>query len=201
MELTSYLFTGFIPDGQVSPYTGQHGVIGRAAWQAAADPGMVSRRGVNVADERRILEELSPQESMRLLASVSLGRIVFTARALPAIRPVSHLVDGDSIIIRTDHNAAITSELRAEAGTIVAYEADAFNSDHHLGWSVVVVGAAHRVIDPDEASAYRRMLRPWISGDKDQVIAIHADMVTGFRLVAARPGDAVGAVGGDFRLP
>jgi hypothetical protein len=32
---------------------------------------------------------------MSLLASVPLGRIVFTARALPAIRPVSHLVDGD----------------------------------------------------------------------------------------------------------
>ena len=50
---------------------------------------------------------------MRLLASVSLGRIVFAARALPAIRPVNHLVDGDYVIICTDHNAAITSELRA----------------------------------------------------------------------------------------
>jgi hypothetical protein len=150
-----------------------------------------------VADERRVMEEVSPQESMRLLASVSLGRVVFTARALPAIRPVTHLVDGDNIIIRTGHNAAITSELRAEAGTIVAYEADAINSDQHLGWSVVVVGVAHRVIDPDEASAYRRMLRPWLDGDKDQVIAIHADMVTGFRLVAdaAGPSGALGTAG------
>ena len=148
-----------------------------------------------MADERRILEELSPQESMRLLASVSLGRVVFTARALPAIRPVTHLVDGDYVIIRTDHNAAIISELRAEAGTIVAYEADAINSDQHLGWSVVVVGVAHRVNDLDEASAYRRMLHSWVSGDKDQVIAIHVDMVTGFRLVPAGPGVALGAAG------
>jgi hypothetical protein len=41
------------------------------------------------------------------------------------------------------------------------------------------------VIDPDEAAVYRRALRPWVRGAKDQVIAIHADMVTGFRLVAA----------------
>jgi hypothetical protein len=34
---------------------------------------------------------------MRLLETVSLGRVAFTARALPAIRPVSHLVDGDHV--------------------------------------------------------------------------------------------------------
>jgi hypothetical protein len=121
---------------------------------------------------------------MRLLGSVSLGRIVFTAQALPAIRPVTHLVDGDHVIIRTDRNAAITSELRARVGTVVAYEADAIDMTEHLGWSVIVVGVAHRVIDPDEAAIYRQALRPWVSGAKDQVIAIHADVVTGFRMVA-----------------
>jgi len=109
---------------------------------------------------------------------------VFTARALPAIRPVTHLVDGDRVIIRTDRSAAIISELRARAGTVVAYEADAIDMTEHLGWSVIVVGVAHRVIDPDEAACYRRALRPWVVGAKDQVISIHADMVTGFRLVA-----------------
>ena len=116
---------------------------------------------------------------MSLLGSVSLGRIVFTARALPAIRPVCHLVDGDYVIIRTDRNAAITSELRA----------DAIDIAEHLGWSVIVVGVARRVIDPDEAAIYRRALRSWVSGAKDQVIAIHADMVTGFRLVADSSAD------------
>ena len=124
---------------------------------------------------------------MRLLGSVSLGRIVFSARALPAIRPVCHLLDGDHIIIRTDRDAAITSELRADAGTVVAYEADAIDMAEHLGWSVIVVGVAHRVIDPDEAAFYCQALRPWVSGAKDQVITIHADMVTGFRLVADGP--------------
>lgn len=139
---------------------------------------------MTATDEPRRLEELSPDECLRLLGSVSIGRVVFTARALPAVRPVCHLVDGDHIIIRTDHNAAITSELRAEAGTVVAYEADAIDMSEHLGWSVVAVGVAHRVIDPDEAALYRRALRPWVTGAKDQVIAIHADMLTGYRLVA-----------------
>jgi Pyridoxamine 5'-phosphate oxidase len=42
---------------------------------------------------------LTAAESWRLLAGVSLGRIVFTRRAMPAIRPVNHLVDDKTIII------------------------------------------------------------------------------------------------------
>jgi hypothetical protein len=141
-----------------------------------------------MADQRR-LEELSPAESMILLGSVSVGRIVFTARALPAVRPVNHLVDGDYVIIRTDIAAPITSQLRAGGATIVAYEADAIDPAEHLGWTVIVVGVAHRVIDPKEAAPYRRALRPWVVGTKDQVIAIHADMITGFRLIADDTAD------------
>jgi hypothetical protein len=160
--------------------------------------------GSPVADEYRRLEELSPRESMRLLSSVSLGRIVFTALALPAIRPVNHLVDGDYVIIRTESSSPITSELRSEPGSVVAYEADMIDPVEHLGWSVIVVGVAHRVIDPDEAAPYRRALRPWVVGAKDQVIAIHTDIVTGFRLVADHAArvstDGTAAAGRDLGL-
>jgi pyridoxamine 5'-phosphate oxidase-like protein len=148
---------------------------------------MEAENGFPVKDEFREfrrLEDLTPLQSMRLLGSVSLGRIVFTARALPAIRPVNHLVDGDYIIIRTDLSARITSELQPEAGSVVAYEADAIDPAERLGWSVIVVGVARRVTDVDKAAAYRRVLQPWVSGVMDQVIAIHTDIVTGFRLVA-----------------
>lgn len=133
--------------------------------------------------ERRRLEELSPRESMRLLGTVSLGRVAFTARALPAIRPVNHLIDGDHIIIRTDGAASITSALQAGTGSVVAYQADMIDYAQHLGWSVTVVGVAHPVTDPDQAAAWRQALRPWVTGTKDQVIAIHTDLITGFRLV------------------
>jgi hypothetical protein len=142
--------------------------------------------------ELRRLEELDPRESMRLLGSVPLGRIVFTARALPAVRPVSHLVDDDHVIVRADSGVAITSALRAEPGTVVAYEADAIDPADHLGWSVTVVGVAHQVTDPVAADAFRRALRHWADGANDQVISISPGTVTGFRLVA---GSAAGATG------
>jgi hypothetical protein len=150
---------------------------------------------IRVADEMRRLVELSPQESMRLLRSVSVGRIVFTARALPAIRPVCHLVDGDDIVIRADDGAPIVSALKSASGSVVAYEADAIDPAGQLDWSVTVVGVARRVSDPDEAAGYRRALRPWTRDAKDQVIAIHADVIRGLRLVAVTPTPTAGAPG------
>ena len=129
----------------------------------------------------RQLEALTREESLRLLASTSLGRVVFTHFALPAIRPVNHIVEGDKVIIRTHLGTMIASAVDG-TGTVVAYEADVIGPDDHLGWSVIVVGRANRVTDPGEITRYRHALRPWVSGDKDEVIVITADMVDGFRL-------------------
>jgi hypothetical protein len=107
--------------------------------------------------------------------------VVFTHLALPAIRPVNHIVEGDRIIIRTHMGATITSAVDG-TGTVVAYEADMIDPEDQLGWSVVVVGRANLVADPGEIARYQKALRPWVSGDMDKVIVITADMVDGFRL-------------------
>jgi Pyridoxamine 5'-phosphate oxidase len=135
--------------------------------------------------ELRRVEELSPQECLRLLGSISLGRIVFTARALPAVRLASHLVDGGHLILRADRDAVITSDHRAEVGTVVAYQADAIDPVEHVGWSATVVGVARQVTDPQAAAAYRLALPHWAGHHDDQVIAIQADLVSGFRLAAS----------------
>ena len=126
-------------------------------------------------------------EAMRLLGSVSFGRIVFTQHALPTIRPVNHvLVDGD-IVIRTHAGAALTSQAQQARGpgVVVAYEADAIDPDTHLGWSVTVTGYAQLVTDPHELVRYQGLLRPWVERTMDYAVRIRPDLVTGLRLVAA----------------
>ena len=130
----------------------------------------------------RKLEALTREESLRLLRSVSVGRLVFTHLALPAIRPVNHLVDGDQVVIRAYVGTAIGTAVAGNSGMVVAYEADAIDPDTHLGWSVIVVGRACR-LSGGEADEFRNLLRPWVEGGSDDVIAIRADMVDGFRLV------------------
>jgi nitroimidazol reductase NimA-like FMN-containing flavoprotein (pyridoxamine 5'-phosphate oxidase superfamily) len=132
-------------------------------------------------DKPRRLDELPRDESLRLLAGVPMGRIVFTVRALPAVRPVNHLVDGEDIIVRTHLGASVVSA--ATGGVVVAYEADSIDPVDRLGWSVVVTGVAELVQDPDEADRYRQLLRPWVNKAMDQVIRIRPEIVTGFVLV------------------
>lgn len=132
---------------------------------------------------QRRLEALPRAESLRLLSTVSLGRLVFTHLALPAIRPVNHAVHGDLVIIRAYLGTAISAAVGDRSGTVVAYEADLIDPDSHLGWSVIIVGRASRLKDPVEAARYRELLQPWVVDGMDDIIAIQADMVDGFRLV------------------
>jgi hypothetical protein len=136
---------------------------------------------------RRQSIELTESECWQLLASVSIGRVVFTQRAMPAIRPVNHLVDGRMIIIRTHLGAAIASRAtdgRPEPrGSVVCYEADDLDPARRTGWSVIVTGMARLVTDPAEADRYAAAVEPWIAGDLNQVVAIEPQFVTGIRLV------------------
>lgn len=136
----------------------------------------------------RVLKQLSAVESMRLLGTVSLGRIVFTDQALPAIRPVNHIVDDGDVVIRSHLGPGVVAAARQ--GVVVAYEADAIDPAQHIGWSVIVTGTATLVTDPDQLARYRRQLRPWLDGHAiEHVIRICSDLITGFELVpAASPG-------------
>ncbi|WP_424886919.1 pyridoxamine 5'-phosphate oxidase family protein [Streptomyces sp. XH2] len=123
-------------------------------------------------------------EALRLLGSVSFGRVVFTRRALPAIRPVNHVMDGEDIVIRTHEAAALVSYTQeADLGVVVAYEADVIDPVTHLGWSVVVTGYARVVTDPADLARYRAALRPWVDRTMDFTVRIHPEEITAMRLV------------------
>lgn len=130
----------------------------------------------------RILVELDPAEALALLAGAGYGRVVFTQHAMPAIRPVNHLIDDNHIIIRTRLSAALSTAVRTP-DPVVAYQADAIDAASHLGWSVVVTGLARPITDPDRITRYRTLLRPWVNQPVDTIIGIRTDIITGFRLV------------------
>ena len=128
---------------------------------------------------------MDPVEAMQLLATVDYGQVVFTVDALPAIRPVNHLVDEDRIIIRTRLSVALSTMMRSsDAGVVVVYEADSLDPDTRTGWSVVVTGQAHTVTDPDQVARDERLLHPWVN-HADTVLAIEPHIVTGFHIIAS----------------
>jgi nitroimidazol reductase NimA-like FMN-containing flavoprotein (pyridoxamine 5'-phosphate oxidase superfamily) len=132
---------------------------------------------------RREALRLTTAECWELLDSVSLGRIVFTQRAMPAIRPVNHLVEDGTIIIRSHLGSAIVGHAAAGDGAVVCYEADELDPVRHTGWSVIATGMARLVRDPAAITAYQGRLEPWVRGQMDSVIAIEPQIITGIRLV------------------
>jgi len=121
------------------------------------------------------LRPVSHDEALRLLGSVPYGRIVFTERALPAIRPVNHIVDDGAVIIRTHTESAILQAV----GQVVAYEADLIGADTRLDWSVVVLGVAEEEDRAETVARYELLLRPVVDLPMDRVIRIRPKMVTG----------------------
>ncbi|MFJ1566454.1 pyridoxamine 5'-phosphate oxidase family protein [Streptomyces erythrochromogenes] len=160
------------------------------------DQDGTQRAGGQVRDTTpaRRMRELDRAEALRLVATVSLGRLVFTQHALPAVRPVNHLVEDGDIIIRI-HDDGVLASLVVPVdvpGVVVAYEADVIDPDTHLGWSVVVTGYARPVTDADEVERFAELLRPWVAQPMAGALRICPDLVTGFRLEAegARPASA-----------
>ena len=140
----------------------------------------VRARIMQVSQRRQTLE-LTKEESWRLLDSVSLGRVVFTVAGVPAIRPVNHLIDDETIVIRSHLGASIVSH--AEDGAVACYEADELHPVRHTGWSVIATGMVRLVRDRDAIARCQRLLEPWVDRQMDYVITITPETITGIRLV------------------
>jgi uncharacterized protein len=129
---------------------------------------------------------LDRSESLRLLGTAQVGRLIFTVNALPAVRLMNFAVVDGLIVVRT---AADTTVARKVDDVIVALEADDLDVSTSSGWSVVVTGRARRVSDPDLIARYRNVsLTPWAAGERDQFLTITMEMLEGRRV--SRPAES-----------
>lgn len=94
-------------------------------------------------DADRAQQPLGRTESLQLLATTGIGRLAYSQAALPAIRPVSFCLRGDELFIPVPDSGPLTDALR---GSVVAFEADAYDESTRTGWTVAVVGTS-QVLD------------------------------------------------------
>jgi nitroimidazol reductase NimA-like FMN-containing flavoprotein (pyridoxamine 5'-phosphate oxidase superfamily) len=126
--------------------------------------------------------QLSRDECLRLMASVPVGRIIYTRQALPAVDLVNFTLDRGDIIIRTDHSAKLAAATR---GSVVAFEADSLDSAGQVGWTVTVIGQSHEVTDADEISRLEQIgLSSWAPGEHEHFIRISPGILNGLQLCA-----------------
>jgi uncharacterized protein len=126
---------------------------------------------------------LGRAESIRLLATAQVGRLIFTINAPPAVRLMNFALADGLIVLRT---AAGTAVARKVNDAVLAFEVDDLDTATSSGWSVVVTGRATRVTDPELIARYQKMpLAPWAPGQRDQFVKITTEVVEGRRVSRA----------------
>ncbi|AZM74098.1 helix-turn-helix domain-containing protein [Streptomyces sp. KPB2] len=127
-----------------------------------------------------VLVRLSEQECWQRLGTHGIGRISYTVgpgKEAPVVVPVNFLVDGRSVVYRTD--PAGVAGIRA--GEPVAFEVDHVDEQTGSGWSVLLSGTAEHPTEHEslEALARRRGAGPWAGGRRDLWVRVLPHQVSG----------------------
>jgi uncharacterized protein len=126
---------------------------------------------------------LGDDECDDLLASSSLGRLAVIIDGRPRIFPVNHVYDvaERAVLFPTSEGSKLHSALN---WPFVAYEVDGIDLVAEEGWSVMVVGRAEEVHDPDViARAHARRTAVWRpGGEHAHWVRIVPEQITGRRI-------------------
>lgn len=130
------------------------------------------------------LDDIGVEECWQLVATRPVGRVAVVVGRYPLVFPVNFVVDGQAIVYRTGVGAKLRSINRSN----VTFEVDEIDLAQRCGWSVMVKGVAqeldvgrdHRLVSQSEVGD----AKPWAPGERDHVIRIIADEVTGRRIHA-----------------
>jgi hypothetical protein len=131
------------------------------------------------ADEQSAshLEPLGRSECVLRLIAHGVGRVSVARVDRPSICPVNYFVDGDAIVFRTRRGSDLFA---ATFDAPAAFEIDGTDSMYHEGWSVLVVGQASHVQDPEEISRLEAArLTAWAGEHRDSFVRIELEEVTG----------------------
>jgi len=131
---------------------------------------------------------MSVEQCYELLPTVPVGRIVFTENALPAIQPVNFIVDRNDVVFRTSTGSKVAAAARS---AVVAFEVDTYNDSLTHGWSVVLIGRAQVVVDPDERARLAELpLRPLVGDTGSTFIRVIPEIVRGRQVSSPVPTTA-----------
>jgi nitroimidazol reductase NimA-like FMN-containing flavoprotein (pyridoxamine 5'-phosphate oxidase superfamily) len=125
------------------------------------------------------IDELDADECLTLLAQHDFGRVGFVSDGKPVILPVNYVLDGETLVLRTDPG----QKLADIPMRMVAFEVDEVTDT--AAWSVLVQGFAREVTNAvgRRYEAMRRLpIAVRVPGDKANWIAIDVTRISGRRL-------------------
>jgi nitroimidazol reductase NimA-like FMN-containing flavoprotein (pyridoxamine 5'-phosphate oxidase superfamily) len=120
------------------------------------------------------LEELEHDDCLKLVASMSIGRLAVAVddHDAPLVVPVNYVLDGEVVVFRSGPGA----KLHALRDTPVSFQVDLIDPFHRTGWSVLIRGIAHEATGAEVAHL---VVEPWAPGDKHHWICVVPTVITG----------------------
>jgi nitroimidazol reductase NimA-like FMN-containing flavoprotein (pyridoxamine 5'-phosphate oxidase superfamily) len=133
-----------------------------------------------------VLSHIEVDECWQLLGGGGVGRLLFIdGGGGPSALPVNFAVVDHQIVFRTDPDSAMD-----RAGDVViriGFEVDHIDDAERTGWSVLLKGTLHLVVEETELEIMRTAeVAPWADGVRDQYLSIEADEVSGRRIEVYR---------------
>lgn len=127
--------------------------------------------------------ECTTQEAWELLRGHELGRLAFHLLGEVHLVPVNYATDGRFIYFASAPGSKL---LGLTLDDDVAFEIDEI--DNHRGAISVVVRGNARVLSPGEATVVESLpLRPWVPGDRNEIVRISVTEISGRRFHLHRP--------------
>jgi nitroimidazol reductase NimA-like FMN-containing flavoprotein (pyridoxamine 5'-phosphate oxidase superfamily) len=122
--------------------------------------------------QRTAQTDLTRDDCLRLLGTGELGRVVFTASAMPAVQPVSYVLHGDEVVFLVADSGSLST---ATQHAVVGFQVDDIDLVTHAGWSVLGVGQAYEISDADQRAVP-------IAGSATHTVVVPMQQLTGQRI-------------------
>ena len=126
---------------------------------------------------------LSTEDCWELLSNQRVGRLAVVVDSWPVVLPVNYALEGRGLVIRAAEGLKLAA---ARRHANVAFEVDKLDPLYRSGWSVLVLGQASEITEPETLrSSLALSLEPWAKGERPYWILIQPGQITGRRLPRA----------------
>ena len=144
--------------------------MGREHWHRPGFGAATDVHGLSVLDERTCFE---------LLSRETVGRLGFSAQALPVILPVNFVLRDRTIVFSSETGEKLRA---AQERAVACFEIDWFDAVGHDGWSVLATGRL-APMDPERAALMTAFpVAHWGLDGSRHFVELPIELISGRRL-------------------
>lgn len=128
----------------------------------------------------RALVTITEREALELAASMTVGRLAHVHADQLFVTPVNFLLHDRDAWLRTAEGTGLLAAARDNASA--ALEVDDLVNWSQSGWSVLIRGQLSEVTDIADIRRVLGELHPWAGGERQHVLRLRGEQVTGRRI-------------------